>query len=97
MIAIYLLLLPVASNGVVLVSEKKTQSTLIEEDSIEKISLVCNHIGITYAGVGPDMRVLLKNSRKEAQSYFLTYHEYPSTKILVQNLASTIQEYTQSG
>jgi 20S proteasome subunit alpha 2 len=47
-----------AKNGVVLVVEKKQSSILIEESSIHKISLLTDNIAATYAGLGPDFRIL---------------------------------------
>ena len=52
---------------------------------------------MAYAGLSPDMRVLLKAARKEAEAYWLTFDEYPPTKVLVHKLASYVQQYTQSG
>lgn len=72
-------------------------SALIDEESVEKISVICENIGMVYAGMGPDARVLLSSARKYAQSYFRTYGEYPSVLMLVKHVASVMQEYTQSG
>lgn len=47
-----------AKNGVVLVVEKKQSSILIEESSVQKIALMTDNIAATYAGLGPDFRVL---------------------------------------
>lgn len=48
--------------------------------------------------MGPDFRVLVDKSRKVAQTtYKKIYNEYPPTKILVQEIASVMQESTQSG
>ena len=52
---------------------------------------------MVYSGMGPDARVLVSKGRKIAQEYFQTYHEYPSVKQLVKNVATVMQEYTQSG
>ena len=42
-------------------------------------------------------RVLLKQARKLAQQYYLTYQEQIPTGQLVQRVATVMQEYTQSG
>lgn len=62
-----------ASNGVVLCTEKKSPSILVEEDSIERIVHYTGNIGVVYAGMGPDFRVLVRKGQKKAQEYKLTY------------------------
>lgn len=86
-----------ATNGVVLVSEKKVAGYLVQGESVEKIFRISPSIGCTYAGLGPDTRQLVKLARKAAETYYLTYDEYPQAKVLVTDVASTIQDYTQSG
>ncbi|KAF5015936.1 hypothetical protein F66182_12543 [Fusarium sp. NRRL 66182] len=87
-----------ATNGVVLATEKKSSSTLIEAPSLSKISLVTPDIGMVYAGMGPDYRVLVDKARKVSHTgYKRIYNEYPPTRILVQDVARIVQEATQSG
>ncbi|XP_064618447.1 proteasome subunit alpha type-2 [Liolophura sinensis] len=86
-----------ATNGVVLATEKKQKSVLYDEHSIHKIEMITKNIGMVYSGMGPDYRVLVRNGRKLAQQYFLTYQEQIPTAQLVQRLANVMQEYTQSG
>lgn len=48
--------------------------------------------------MGPDYRVLLGQARRLSHtSYKRIYNEYPPTRILVQDIARTMQEATQSG
>jgi 20S proteasome subunit alpha 2 len=47
-----------ATNGVVLAVEKKLSSVLIDQDSYHKINVFASNIGATYAGLGPDYRIL---------------------------------------
>ncbi len=47
--------------------------------------------------MGPDARVLLGKGRKAAEKYKLTYGETVPVSQLVRELASVMQEYTQSG
>eukprot|EP01027_Heterolobosea_sp_BB2_P005457 GEZU01008344.1.p1 GENE.GEZU01008344.1~~GEZU01008344.1.p1 ORF type:complete len:236 (-),score=61.67 GEZU01008344.1:121-828(-) len=86
-----------ATNGVVVATEKKMPSTLIDESSLQKVSLLTDHIGMVYSGMGPDARVLLRKGRKQAQQYFRTYQEPIPVSQLVREMASVMQEYTQSG
>ncbi|CAG8780430.1 12700_t:CDS:2, partial [Racocetra persica] len=85
-----------ATNGIVIATEKKTASPLIDDSSLEKVANVCPNIGIVYSGMGPDFRVLLTKARKSAQKYKRFYNEYPPTGILVKEVASVMQEFTQS-
>ena len=86
-----------ARNGVVLCTDKKLGSRLVDSDEVKKIEKLTAGCGLVYAGVGPDYRVLVKQGRKQAQSYQLTYGEQKPVRGLVQDLAAVMQEYTQSG
>ncbi|GMF63718.1 unnamed protein product [[Candida] boidinii] len=86
-----------ATNGIVLATEKKSSSVLINSDYIDKIVDITPDIGMTYAGMGPDFRVLVDKSRKVAHTnYKRVYNEYPPTKILVSEVAKVMQEATQN-
>jgi|TARA_B110000977_G_scaffold174250_2_gene227961 20S proteasome subunit alpha 2 len=86
-----------ASNGVVLATEKKLPSTLVDESTVEKIVQVTDEIGVTYSGMGPDFRVLTRKARKETQVYYRTYHELVPCSQLVREIATVMQEFTQRG
>mmetsp|Transcript_23523 Transcript_23523/g.72369 ORF Transcript_23523/g.72369 Transcript_23523/m.72369 type:complete len:240 (-) Transcript_23523:241-960(-) len=86
-----------ARNGVVLCTDKKLGSRLVDSDDVKKLEMLTESCGLVYAGVGPDYRVLVKKARKQAQQYFLTYGEQKPVRGLVQDLAAVMQEYTQSG
>jgi 20S proteasome subunit alpha 2 len=85
-----------AKNGVVVATEKKLPS-LMDEASVQKISLLTDNIGVVYSGMGPDSRVLIRKGRKKAEQYARIYKEPISTAQLVKELASIMQEFTQSG
>lgn len=89
--------LTLATNGVVLATEKKDVSALLDTSIIEKVAPICPNIGIVYSGMGPDFRVLVAKARKIAQAYWKVYGEYPPTKVLVQEVAAVMQKATQSG
>ncbi|KAJ1736890.1 Proteasome subunit alpha type-2 [Coemansia sp. RSA 2049] len=86
-----------AANGVVIATEKKAGSSLIDVSSLEHMVMVCESIGMVYSGMGPDFRVLVNSARKAAQKYRRIYMEDPPVRILVKELASIMQEFTQSG
>lgn len=86
-----------ARNGVVIATEKKTSSPLIDDSTLDKVSMICKNIGLVYSGMGPDSRVLVSKARKAAQKYKRVYCEEPPTAMLVKEVASVMQEFTQSG
>ncbi|EGS22911.1 uncharacterized protein CTHT_0013890 [Thermochaetoides thermophila DSM 1495] len=87
-----------ATNGIVLATEKKSSTPLADPSSLSKISLITPNIGMVYAGMGPDYRVLVDRARKVSHTnYKRIYNEYPPTRILVQDVARVMQEATQSG
>lgn len=87
-----------STNGVVLATERKANSNLINNDTNTKVELITPDIGMTYSGMGPDFRVLVDKARKLAHTnYKRVYNEYPPVKILVQEIAKVMQESTQSG
>merc|ERR1711934_241518 len=86
-----------ATDGVVVATEKKLQSTLMDETSIEKTATLTENAGVVYSGLAPDFRVLVKKGRKAAQAYYKTYKEHIPVSQIVRELASIMQEFTQSG
>eukprot|EP00742_Colponemidia_sp_Colp-10_P000732 GILJ01000795.1.p1 GENE.GILJ01000795.1~~GILJ01000795.1.p1 ORF type:complete len:249 (-),score=45.25 GILJ01000795.1:105-812(-) len=86
-----------AVNGVVVATEKKLPTILIDEDSFQKIANISDNIGAVYAGMGPDFRVLTRKGRKQAQQYFRTYKDPIPVAQQVRETASVMQEFTQSG
>ncbi|KAI7756616.1 hypothetical protein M8C21_021367 [Ambrosia artemisiifolia] len=86
-----------ASNGVVIATEKKLPSILVDETSVQKIQILTPNIGVVYSGMGPDSRVLVRKSRKQAEQYNLLYKEPIPVTQLVRETAAVMQEFTQSG
>eukprot|EP01125_Pyxidicula_operculata_P006611 TRINITY_DN2282_c0_g1_i1.p1 TRINITY_DN2282_c0_g1~~TRINITY_DN2282_c0_g1_i1.p1 ORF type:complete len:233 (+),score=65.51 TRINITY_DN2282_c0_g1_i1:53-751(+) len=85
-----------AKNGVVIATEKKLP-VLTDETSVQKIEMITNNIGMTYSGMGPDFRLLVRQGRKKAQEYFRYFKEPIPVTMMVSELANIMQEYTQSG
>ncbi|RJE27236.1 hypothetical protein PHISCL_00477 [Aspergillus sclerotialis] len=70
----------------------------MDPPSLSKIANITPDLGMVYAGMGPDYRVLVDKARKVSHtSYKRIYNEYPPTRILVQDVARLVQEATQSG
>ncbi|XP_039135384.1 proteasome subunit alpha type-2-like isoform X4 [Dioscorea cayenensis subsp. rotundata] len=75
-----------AANGVVIATEKKLSSILVDETSVQKSQLMTTNVGVVYrfsfllkrhanCGMGPDFWVLVRKSRKRAQRYYRLYKE----------------------
>ncbi|CAA7056737.1 unnamed protein product [Microthlaspi erraticum] len=86
-----------AANGVVIATEKKLPSILVDEASVQKIQHLTPNIGVVYSGMGPDFRVLVRKSRKQAEQYLRLYKEPIPVTQLVRETATVMQEFTQSG
>jgi len=85
------------NEGVVLAAEKRVRSKLVEENSIEKIFKVDEHIGAAASGLIADARVLIDHARIEAQVNRLRYDEPISVQSLAKRIGDTKQLYTQHG
>uniref|UniRef100_A0A7N0TAD0 Proteasome subunit alpha type n=1 Tax=Kalanchoe fedtschenkoi TaxID=63787 RepID=A0A7N0TAD0_KALFE len=73
-----------AANGVVIATEKKLPSILVDEASVQKIQILTPNIGVVYSGMGPDSRVLVRKSRKQAEQYHRLYKEpIPVTQLCI--------------
>eukprot|EP00051_Salpingoeca_urceolata_P013957 m.176835 g.176835 ORF g.176835 m.176835 type:complete len:339 (-) comp17953_c2_seq1:188-1204(-) len=86
-----------STNGVVIATEKKMPSVLVDETTLHKVVKITDTAGMVYSGMGPDSRILTEKGRKLAQKYYRVYHEDIPTRMLVQELAGVMQEYTQRG
>eukprot|EP00923_Selenidium_pygospionis_P002893 GHVN01004439.1.p2 GENE.GHVN01004439.1~~GHVN01004439.1.p2 ORF type:complete len:238 (-),score=42.93 GHVN01004439.1:290-1003(-) len=86
-----------AKDGVVLATEKKVGSVIVDDSSLRKVESLTPNIGCVFAGMPADYRVLLKRGRKEAQSYWRTHRQHPPVSQLTREMAGVMQEFTQSG
>lgn len=86
-----------AKDGVVIATDKKLSSSLVDTDQVNKVQAITDGAGFVYSGLGPDYRVLVRKARKSSQSYFLQYREPKPITQLVKGTASVMQEFTQSG
>jgi len=86
-----------AKDGVVIATDKKITSLLVDIDEVKKIERITESSGFVYSGIGPDYRVLVRKARKSSQAYFCMYLEAKPVSQIVKSTASVMQEYTQSG
>lgn len=83
--------------GVVLAATKRVASPLLEAGSIEKISVVDDHVAIASAGHAADARQLVAEARTAAQRHRVRYGEPIDVGALTTGLADHVQESTQTG
>ncbi len=86
-----------AVDGVVLAAEKTAPTKLVDPNTIHKVFLIDDHVGMTYSGLGPDARVIVDVARKECQEYKLRYGEPMPVAQLTREVAMIYRDYTQSG
>ena len=86
-----------AKNGIVIATEKKASTILVDEESFEKVTKISEHIGCVYAGIGPDYFSVLKKARKDCLKYDQVYRDQISVRMLSKSIAELMQEYTQAG
>ena len=84
-----------ATNGVVIATEKKLRSSLVDESTVQRISTLTPNIGVAYSGMGPDSRVLVRKARKQAQAYYQLYKEQIPVAQLCREVATVMQEFTR--
>ncbi|MCE4623990.1 MAG: archaeal proteasome endopeptidase complex subunit alpha [Caldisphaeraceae archaeon] len=84
-------------EGVVLAAEKRKMLPLLDLEGVEKIYKIDNHIGVTFAGMGSDGRVLIDYARQLSIKHRLIYGESPSVEYITKSVADIKQAYTQHG
>lgn len=84
-----------ATDGVVIATEKKLPSMLVDEETVKKIAVLTPNCGMVYSGMGPDYRVLVRKARKTAAAYFRLYQEHIPVAQLVREVAAVMQEFTR--
>lgn len=83
------------ADGIVLAVEKRQVSPLME--GMEKIKKVDEHVGLAFAGLSSDARVLIDQARIYAQIHRLVYGEPIPIELLAKRLCDIKQAYTQHG
>ena len=82
-------------EGAVLAVEKKRILPLVDPSSMEKIWKIDEHVGVAYAGLASDGRVLIDRARIEAQINRLIYDEPIDIEVLTRRISDLKQIYTQ--
>ncbi|MFC6874216.1 MULTISPECIES: archaeal proteasome endopeptidase complex subunit alpha [Halobellus] len=85
------------TEGVVFAARRRTSSSLMESDSIEKLHKLDDYLGTASAGHVADARRLIDDARRAAQGNRLRYGEPLGVEALAKTLSDEIQETTQIG
>ncbi|MFQ6086906.1 MAG: archaeal proteasome endopeptidase complex subunit alpha [Candidatus Bathyarchaeia archaeon] len=85
----------VCSEGVVLGAEEPMTDELQDPSLSWKIYELDEHVGAAIAGLGPDSRVLVEQSRAYAQSNRLMYDEPVDVEVLTKRIGDIKQRCTQ--
>merc|ERR1712232_1272498 len=83
-------------NGVILVTEKRINSPLLEPSSIEKILEIDDHMGCAMSGLTSDARTLVDHARVEAQAHWFTYNERMPVESCVNSVADMALDFSDS-
>lgn len=87
----------VARNGVVIATEKKPHSPLVDEEEWNKIFPIASHLGFTYSGIGADASLLARRARKQSEVYRLQHDELIPITQASKKLGEVTQDFTQRG
>ena len=86
-----------SDTAAVLAAEKRRIMPLLDLSDIEKIYKVDDSIGVAFAGMGGDGRILIDYARIVAVRHRLLYGEPPTVELLAKAVADIKQAYTQHG
>ena len=79
------------ADGAVLAADRQVQSSLVEQQSIEKLHRIDDHIAVASAGHVADARQLVDFAREQAQVNRLRYDEPASVESLTKEVTDYIQ------
>jgi 20S proteasome subunit alpha 5 len=80
-------------EGVILAAEKRANSKLMVNDSIEKVSKIDQHIGVTFAGLIADSRTLVERAQVESQNFWFTYNRKIRVEDVTQSVANLALQF----
>lgn len=84
------------SDGVVIVSEKRLTSKLIEPSSIEKTFEIDDHIGCAMSGLIADAKTMVDKARCEAQHHWFTFNEKMSVESVVHRVSDLAMSFSDT-
>ncbi|XP_016930955.3 proteasome subunit alpha type-7-1 [Drosophila suzukii] len=84
------------TNCVVLGVEKSSVAKLQESRTVRKINMLDNHVGMAFAGLTADARILINRAQVECQSHRLNFENAVTVEYITRYIAQLKQKYTQS-
>lgn len=84
-------------DGVFILADKRIDDKLVVKESASKIYEIDSHIIASVAGIVSDARVLIEKSQVLAQQNRLTYDSEIEPELIVKEISSIKQQFTQYG
>ncbi len=84
-----------SKSGVVIAAEKRKITPLMDIRGVEKIFIIDEHVGLSFAGLVADARVLIDYARLRAIQHRLLYDEPIDVEYLTKSVCDIKQAYTQ--
>ncbi len=84
-------------DGVFILADKRIDDKLIVKKSASKIYEIDSHIIASVAGIISDARVLIDKAQLMAQQNRITYDDEIETELVVKEISSMKQQFTQYG
>jgi 20S proteasome subunit alpha 3 len=85
------------NTGIVLATEKRVLSKLLESTVTEKLHRIDSHVMAASAGVNADAEILVNSARLLSQRHKFNFGQSIPVEVLVQSIADQKQGYTQFG
>lgn len=85
------------SDGVFIISDKRSEDSLVAKKSASKISEIDEHVIATSAGIVSDARILIEKAQILAQQHRVTYDGPIEPELLIKEIANAMQQFTQYG
>ncbi|BCU67533.1 proteasome subunit alpha [Sulfolobales archaeon HS-7] len=86
-----------SKSGVAIIVEKRKVTPLLDIEGVEKIFIIDDHVGCSFAGLASDGRVLIEYGRNSALQHRLIYDEPINIDYLTREISDVKQAYTQHG
>ncbi|KYK62674.1 putative proteasome subunit alpha type 5-2 [Toxoplasma gondii TgCatPRC2] len=81
-------------DGVILASERRITSCLLDHRSIQKIVEIDDHIACAMSGLIADARTLIDHARVECANHFFTYNEKMSIHSCIDSVADLALDFS---
>ncbi len=87
----------VCTDGVFIISDKRTEDRLVVKESASKISEIDSHVIASSAGILSDARILIEKAQVLSQQHRVTYNSPIEPELVIKEIANMKQQFTQYG